>query len=716
MSEFRDLTPLLEPRSVAIVGASPKAGWPARIWGMLKHFEYPGEIYLVNPRYEELWGRPCYPSLDALPCSVDNAVFIVPAATVVEMLEKSREGAFRSATILSGGFGEGGDAEGLKRKAFLQGYARERGIAVCGPNCMGHAALRSRAMLFPEQRLNEIRYGGLAMVSQSGGLLGALVRAGASRGIGVSYFVTSGNEAVAELSDYIHHFIRDPDTRVIAAFIEGVKDGEKFLRVAGEALDAGKPIIALKIGRSEKAAAAALAHTGSLAGNDRVFDAVCARAGILRVNDLDEFLNAAELFLRVKCLPSGRRAAFVTFSGGLRGLLSDLAEEHGVELPTLRDLTEKKLSGLLGVGASVGNPLDAGWGGLSSQETHLKCIDTLLSDRDVDMLFLQEEVPLSGARPDKESNLAAVAKVAEASDKPICMFSMITQSLNDYAREFKQRCALPFLQGADNAIKMQKHLARFGEAVQRRAEERYAKAAAPQPLTDRAVGLLASRRVLNEWEAYSILAEYGVPLARCRLAASPSEAVAAAAEMAVPVALKLAAPGVAHKTELDGIRLNLSAPAEIERAWREMEEVFRKRRPHESPAGFLVQEMVRGVETIVGTDNDPQFGPVVMFGIGGQAVEVYRDVVFRLAPVGPDEAAEMVRSIRGFRLLGGFRGRPAVDLNGLVRALVALSQLACAGRELIQSIDVNPLVCFEGGVKAVDAVIVTRQAGSGNSA
>ncbi|HEU4345732.1 MAG TPA: CoA-binding protein, partial [Candidatus Binatia bacterium] len=378
MSEFRDLTPLLEPKSVAIVGASPKPGWPVRIWGMLRHFQFPGQVYLVNPRYETLWDRPCYPSLDALPEVVDNAVFIVPANVVVEMLETSRHDKFRAATILSGGFGEGGDAEGVKRRGFVQAYARGHGTPICGPNCMGLASMRSRAMLFPEQRLNDLRQGGLAMVSQSGGLLGGLVRAAMSQGIGVSYFVTSGNEAVAELSDYIHHFLQDEQTKIIAAFVEGIKDADKFIRAAREALERRKPIIALKIGRSEQAVAAALAHTGSLAGNDRVFDAVCSQYGILRVNDLDEFLNAAELFLRVRKLPPGRRAAFVTFSGGLRGLISDLAQEAGLDLPPLGASTEKKLSALLGVGTAVGNPLDTGWSGLSSRELYLNCIDLLL--------------------------------------------------------------------------------------------------------------------------------------------------------------------------------------------------------------------------------------------------------------------------------------------------------------------------------------------------
>jgi len=709
VSEFRDLTPLLEPNSVAIVGASPKSGWPVRIWGMLQHFQFPGEIFLVNPRYETLWDRPCYPSLEALPRAVDNAVFIVPADVVVEMMEKSPTGKFRAATILSGGFGEGGDSRGLDRKAFLQNYARTHGTPMCGPNCMGLGSMGSRAMLFPEQRLNDIRHGGLAMVSQSGGLLGGLVRAGLSQGIGVSYFVTSGNEIVAELSDYIHHFLHDDKTRVIAAFVEGVKDGDKFLRVAREALEFGKPIIALKIGRSAQGVAAALAHTGALAGDDRVFDAVCAQTGIIRVNDLDEFLNAAELCLRVKKRPSGRRVAFVTFSGGLRGLLSDLAGDHGVELPPLQDGTVTKLSQLLGVGTGIGNPLDTGWGGLSSQETYLKCIDALLTDPHIDMLVLQEELPLSNVRPDKESNLMAVAKVAGESDKPISMFSMITQSLNDYARDFKMRCPLPFLQGADNAVKMQRHLANFAETIRRHKKEDYAKTKKPDPLPEKTRELLAAKRALNEWEAYSVLEECGIPLAKFRLTTTPKDAAKVAKEFRGPVAMKIVAPGVTHKTELDGIRLNVSLAGEIEAAWLEMEEAYKKAGAGELLSGFLIQEMIHGgVETIIGTNNDPQFGPVIMFGLGGQAVELYQDVVVRLAPLTAEEAAEMIRAIKGFPLLGGFRGKPPLDLNAVGDTLVAISRLAAAGKDLIQSIDINPFICLKQGGKAVDAVIVTR--------
>ncbi len=708
MAEFRDLSSLLDPRSIAIVGASPKSGWPARLWANLQHVRYPGKIYPVNPNYETMWGVKCHASMDELPEVVDHAIIIIPADRVVELLRQSQRTPFRSATIYSGGFGEGGDPEGLQRKEFLQAYARERGVRFCGPNCMGLVSTRSRAMLYPDQRMADIREGGLAIVSQSGGLLGSLVRAAQSWGIGLSYLVTSGNEADVELADYLHHFLQDERTKVVGAFIEGVRDGKKFTAVAQESLRLRKPIIALKVGRSAKGGAAAMAHTGALAGNDRVFDAVCLENGIVRVRNLDELLNSAELFLNLNHLPPGRKTAYVTFSGGLKGLLSDLAQDAEVELSPLKPETEAGLNKLLGVGSSVGNPLDTGWGGLSSQETYLKCVHLLLDDPQVDLLALQEELPQTNLRPDKQSNLRALAEIAKNSLKPLAIYSMTTQSINDYGLEFKQSCRLPFLQGAENMVQTMKGLAMFGEAAQAHRQEKTR--FAPRPLSARVREKLTAKKVLSEWEAYEVMSECGLPLSKAVLALNSSAAIPAAEEVGYPVAVKLMASGVTHKSELGGVKLNLSTKEEVERACGEIEAAFQTRNPGASIEGFLVQEMVRGgVETIIGVQIDPQFGPVVMFGLGGTAVEIYQDVTLRLAPVDFDEAARMIRSIKGYPLLAGFRGAPSMDEQSLCRAIVALSQLAAAGRDLIQSIDVNPFICLPHGGKAVDAVIVTHK-------
>jgi acetyltransferase len=711
MPEFKDLSSLLDPQSIAIVGASPKENaWPARIWANLRRFRYPGKIYPVNPRYDTIWEQKCYASLDELPEVVDNAIIIVPAPTVVELLKQSRLSKFRAATILSGGFGEGNDREGKERKEFLQIYARERKVRFCGPNCMGLVSTRSRAVLSPDLRLPSINTGGLAVVSQSGGVVGSLVRAILDRGLGFRYFISSGNEIDVELCDYLNELLKDSEVKAIAAIVEGVKDAEKFVTVAQRALAQAKPVLILKIGRSPKGMDATLAHTGALAGDDRMFDALCYQNGIIRVRDLDELLNTAELFLRQNRLPSGPKAAFVTFSGGLRGMLADMAHDVGLELPELNPNTQRTLSTLLGVGASVGNPLDSGWGGLSSQETYLKCVSTILDDPGIHMLAISEDLPRSDVRPDKESNLLALAQIAKHHAKPITVFSLATQGVNDYGMQFKERCPLPFLEEVFNTVMALKHLGDFGGAVRKFKEGRFKQDHTLRPIGPREKDLLISRKVLNEWESYQVIAQFGLPLAKMALVSNLQEVARAAIDIGYPVVVKLVAPGMTHKTELGAVRVNLRSTEEVELAAKEMECAFRKASPYSGVEGFLVQEMVLGgIDTIIGSVNDPQFGPAVMFGLGGEFVEIYQDVLFRIAPVSQKEAMEMIHSIKGFPLLTGFRGRPPLDLETLSRAIVSVSELAVVGKELIQSIDVNPFIPLEQGGKAVDAVIIARQ-------
>lgn len=711
MPEFKDLSLLLNPLSVAIVGASPKGNtWPARIWANLQRFRYPGKIYPVNPRYDIIWEQKCYATLDDLPEVVDNAVFIVSAPTVVELLKQCRLGKFRTATILSGGFGEGNDREGIERKDFLQTYARERGVRFCGPNCMGLVSTRSRTVLSPDLRLPSITSGGLAVVSQSGGIVGSVVRAILGRGLGFRYFISSGNEVEAELSDYLNEFLQDSEVRAMAAIVEGVKDAEKLATVARRALAQGKPVLILKIGRSPKGMDATLAHTGALAGDDRMFAALCYQNGIIRVRDIDEMLNTAEFFLRQDRIPAGRKAAFVTFSGGLSGMISDIAHDIGLELPELNRNSQSTLSTLLGVGTSVGNPLDSGWGGLSSQETFLKCVITLLDDPGIDMLGIQEELPRSDVRPDKESNLLALAEIAKHHAKPLAVFSTATQGVNDYGMQFKERCPLPFLEEVSNTVMALKHLGDFGAAVRKFKEGRFNQDHTPKPLGPREKELLTSRKVLNEWESYQVVAGFGLPLAKMAFVINLQEVTKAANDIGYPVAVKLVAPAMTHKTELGAVRVNLGSAKEAKLAAKEMESLFRKTNPRGAVEGFLVQEMVGGgVETIIGAVNDPQYGPAVMFGLSGEFVEVYQDVLFRIAPVSRNETLEMIQGIKGFPLLSGFRGKPPADLETLSRAIVSISDLIVSGKEWIQSIDVNPFISLERGGRAVDAVIVTRQ-------
>lgn len=709
MKTFQDLSALLDPSSVAIVGASEKAsGWAARINVNLQRFGFSGKVYPVNPRYREVWGQRCYPGLDALPEAVDCAVVIVPAKAVEELFTGTTQSKIRSAIVASGGFGEGGDAEGLARRAMLREFADKWHIPICGPNCMGLVSVRRNAVLFPDLRLPDLRPGGMAVVSQSGGLVGSLTRTILSRGLGLTHYVSSGNEAVSELSQYIHYFAQDSEVRVILAIVEGIKDPELLAEAVKEASAARKPVVILKVGRSPKGVAAALAHTGPLAGDDRIFDAFCQSHGLVRVDDVSEMLNTAEFFERATCLPGGMRAAYITFSGGLRALISDLAADAGLALPELEPESERRLSTILGVGSSVGNPLDAGWSGLSSQETFLTCVNTLLDDPNVDAVVVQEDLPLNDVRPDKESNLMAIADIAQTSVKPIAMFSCVSPGVNPYGLAFKQKCGLPFLDEARDSVLATKHLMDFARCLRRGETREHKSGARKGTLTAEQLGWLGRKKSLNEWDSYSLLREFEVPVAHAALAGSANDAAETAETIGYPVVVKALVSGITHKTEAGLVSLGLRNKGEVVAACTRMAEKFEDG-GFGAFEGFLVEEMVTGgIETIIGAVNDPQLGPAVMFGIGGEFVELYKDVVFRMVPCSEELAFEMIRSIRARPLLEGFRGRPPVDEAALARAIVAVSDLMSAGVGSIQSIDINPFLCLPNGGKALDALIVTK--------
>lgn len=608
------------------------------------------------------------------------------------------------------GFGRRHGADGIRKYCHQKTVVTDRFGMKDEFNCMGLVSVRRKAVLFPDLRLPDLQPGGLAVVSQSGGLVGSLTRTMLSRGLGLTHYVSSGNEAVSELSQYVHYFAHDPDVRVILAIVEGVKDPELLARAVQEAAAAGKPVVILKVGRSPKGMAAALAHTGSLAGDDRIFEAFCKSYGLVRVGDVSEMLNTAEFFQRTSCLPSGSRAAYITFSGGLRALVADLAADAGLELPELSRESERRLAQVLGVGSSVGNPLDAGWAGLSSQETFLLCVNTLLDDPNVDAVVVQEDLPQNDVRPDKESNLMAVADIAKTSAKPIAVFSCVSPGANAYGLAFKAKCGLPFLDEARDSVLAVKHLADFAQTVRKRGTSTREEGDSKPTLSAEQIEWLQRKRSLNEWESYALLRRFEVPVAEAARAGTAEEAADIADRMGYPIVVKALVQGITHKTEAGLVELGLARRSDVLAACRRM--AARLDGAHAGAfEGFLVQEMVRdGIETIIGAVDDPQLGPAVMFGIGGEFVEIYRDVVFRMVPCSEESAREMIRSIKARALLEGFRGRAVVDERALASAIVAVSDMMLAGGGLIGSIDINPFLCLPRGGKALDALVVPKAA------
>ena len=449
-----DVEALLNPLNVVIVGATDKPGnWPQRCWRNLGRYGYGGPVYPLNPRREEVWGTRCYRSYAELPEPPDHLAVFVPAPFVEATLREGAAAGARSATVVSSGFGEVPDPVAVERGRRLSATIAELGIAVSGPNCIGNFNGRAGFVTMTDNRPHRTKPGPIAIVGQSGGLVMALKRTLEERGMDVGYIVSSGNEAGLKTADYIEYFAADPQTRLIVSYLEAVREPERFLAACGAARKAGKPVVVVKLGTSDNGRAAALAHTGALAGSIDAFDAIVGDYGAVRVTTLDDVVEMAEYLLHVR-LPKGEGLGAMTFSGGLRGVLLDHAEANGLSFPPLAARTRTRLGKLLGVGTVIGNPLDSGFGALTSHETYIRCVETLLDDPGIDTLLLQEELLRAPEGGNKEANMRAVNALAARAKKPIAFVTMISHGLNDYARDLRDGLRnVAFLQEADKSLR-----------------------------------------------------------------------------------------------------------------------------------------------------------------------------------------------------------------------------------------------------------------------
>jgi acetate---CoA ligase (ADP-forming) len=709
---------LLNPRSVAIVGASDRPGnWSLRVFETLRRFNFPGPIYPVNPRNATVWnGETCYPSLSALPEAPDHVVVIVPGAAAIDTIAEAGKLKARSATIFSGGFGEGGDPKGRELAARLRQAIDESGMAVSGPNCLGNLAAPHRFMTIPDDRIAELELGPVAIVGQSGGIVMAIQRALHARGVKTSYAITSGNEIGLYTSDYIRYLVDDPHVRVIVCFIESIRHAAEFKRACEYARGVGKPVVAIKIGGSEESRRAALAHTGSLAGALQCFDAVAETVGVIRVDTLDEAVEAAEYFSHAP-VPKGPRLGAMTFSGGLKGLMLEAAERHGLSFPQLLPETLAKLGEVLGVGTSLGNPLDAGFAALSSAEAYFKCVEILRADPSIDLLLLQEELPPVPRTNNKIDNLLQVDRmVAESPGPPVAIVSMISYMFTEHTREFRAKLPhLPVLQEVDKALKAAGAAGRYGAMR--------AQTAPPAPETPRTakpnIASVLRRRtkaadgfaVLNEADSKELLRAYGIRTPREVIAGSADTAIMAAKDIGYPVVLKLLAAEVQHKSDIGGVMLGIRSDNEMRAAYTRLAQNLAKARPGAKLEQVIVAEQVSGgVELVLGVQRDPEVGPVVMFGSGGINLELHRDVAFGAVPLPLWQAKAMIARTTAGTLLKGYRGTPAGDEGSVLAALIALGRLAHDLGDQVESIDINPVMALPDGQGAValDALVVLR--------
>jgi acetate---CoA ligase (ADP-forming) len=709
---------LTAPRNVVLVGASDRPGsWAARVWNNLNRYQFPQPIYLLNPRRTEIWDRPCYPDFKSLPEAPDHMVVLVPAAGVVETLRHGAAAGARSATVFSAGFGEGFSAEGAALGRELAAVIAETGLGVSGPNCMGNVCAKSRLVTLTEDRPLAVEPGPVALVGQSGGMMIFTNQALQERGIPPGYLITSGNEAGLSVADYLAFFADQDELEVVIIYVEAIADLEKFKIACRMARDAGKSIVAVKLGQSESGRSAAMAHTGSLAGSVEAFDAVAGEVGVIRADTLDDAVEITELLVHTGA-PRGRRLGAVTLSGAYRGLLLDSAERNGLEFRPLAPATTERLNAVLTVGSLVGNPIDGGFGVLSSSDNFMASVAALDADPNVDFVLVQEGLPRAAGSERAEHYIRLVDDYAGTrAKKPIAFITPISHGQTDYSRALRAKAPhVSFLQEAYKAL-------RAVAAVARRDErERLAQAAAtqvyPPPTTERRAVIERLKAcatdapiALDEAQSKEVLRAYGIATPAETLATSCTDAIEAAERIGYPVVLKAVSSDLLHKSDIGAVALDLATPADLATAYDRMAKNLAQHRL----AGMLVGRHIRGgLELVLGLHRDPEMGLVVMAGSGGVLLELIKDVTFCAPPVSADKARDMLGRMRGAKLLAGYRGSPAYDVEAVVDALVALGRLAIDLEELdlgdvVQSVDINPFVALPKGGMALDALVVLQR-------
>ena len=695
---------LFHPGSVAVVGASrnpEKVGYG--VFANLVQAGFRGRIYGVNPGGGELFGRPLFPSIEAIPGPVDLGVFVVPPGAVLASIPGLASKGMRAGIVISAGFKEIGGA-GVVLERSLRQAAASAGVRVLGPNCLGlidtHASLNASFSRGTPPK------GFISFFSQSGALCTAVLDWAIGRNVGFSKFVSLGNKVDVSESDILEYLADDPSTRVILGYVESIDDGRRFLRAARE-VTSRKPVILVKAGTTSAGARAASSHTGSLAGSDRAYAAAFRQGGVLRAGTVEDLFDLA-LGFAMQPLPRGDRLLILTNAGGPGILAADTASILGIPLAGVSAPLRERILPALPSTASLANPVDIV--GDARADRYRSVLTALRDEPSVDAVLV---LLTPQAMTEPEETARATVSAFAGSGKTV-FASFLGEATVASSRRILSDGGVPNYPVPERAVRTLSAMIRYSRIRSADRPEEEAPSLRPEG-AERLVGeaLAADRRALGEEESRGILEAYGFTFPRHAFAATSDAAVAAYAEMGcASVAMKIVSPQILHKTDVGGVRLGLHGAEEVARAFMEITSSVRRLAPSAWIAGVSIQEMVTGGrELIVGMSRDPQFGPILMFGLGGIYVEVLKDVSFRVAPVSRREAGEMVREVRAWPLLAAYRGSEPADEGAIVEALVRVSRLSCDFPE-IQELDINPLLVLSKGkgIRAIDCRMTIAEA------
>jgi acetyltransferase len=708
VSTSSKLDSIFKPQSIAVVGASTRAGTVGNdIFRNLLFSGFQGAVYPVNPKAKSVMSVAAYPALGDIPGPVDKAVLIVPASVVLATVDQAIAKGVKGLVIISAGFKEIGK-EGAKLEQALREKVQSAGIPMIGPNCLGVINTEPAVKMNAAFGRKMPQHGHVAFISQSGALCTSVLDYAEERNLGFSKFISFGNKADVSEIDLLEYLAKDEDTKVITLYLEDITDGPRFMETASKIFwETGKPMVCLKSGRTPEGAKAVSSHTGSLAGSDAVYNALLVQSGVQRVDTIAELLDYATLYA-TQPLPKGNRVAIITNAGGPGIMATDTAVRFGLKLAELSEATKAKLRPALPPTASVRNPVDVI--GDAHHDRYLAAVRTVLEDENVDMGVVIL-TPQSTTEPDETA--AIIPDAIAGIGKPVACAFMGAKDVAGGSDTLRKAGVpnYPFSEDAVRALAAANRLVSLREVPNRELPQ------FKDIQVDKAKKLIADalngnkERYLTQAECRPILECYGLPLLKSGVAHTADEAAKIVASIGTAVVMKVMSADVVHKFDAGGVLLNIKGADEARAAYDRIHTNVKQHVPNAKIDGILIEQMAeKGVEVILGSSRDAKFGPLMMFGLGGTLVEVLKDVTFRLAPMWRISAEKMVKEIRAFKVLDGFRGAPPADVPAIVDTMLRLSTMVCNHPE-ISEMDINPLIVHARGkgCSVADSRIMLRR-------
>ena len=691
-----NLEKLLRPKSVAVIGASDKPGFGLSTCENLIRSHRQEDIFFVHPKRESVLGKKCYKSIADLPQQVDMCIILLNKSLVISTLEQAAACGCKAAIVYASGYGETGDKEAEKE---LRETAERLDMAVMGVNCAGYISNNDDLFPFGMIVKRDARPGNIAIISQSGKICLNMMQVDY---MNFSYLISAGNCSCIMVEDYISYLIDDPGTKVIGLYLEGVKDPEKFADVLRRAAEIRKPIVILKVGRSEAGSRVASSHTGSLSGSDKAFDALCRKFGIIRVDDIEELVQMCHMLSVMPELPAIPTISAMCLSGGETGVCADVGTLNGLEYPAFTEETLAKLTELLPDYASPANPLDMTATLSHDGPKYAEVIKAIMQDPNVGLVLCGQTVLPHQSEEDVIYPMSdGMVIAANERIKPVAVINFFNCDRDPVIRAKLEKAGVALLPAPGTAFKLLRHLM---DMVKYKPEEKTLTLAVPHPAAN-------GRVALSEYDSKMELQDFGVKVPYSEVVKSEEQLERVCCEVSYPCVAKIESADILHKSDIGGVKLNLNNAMELREAYREVLKNAAERAPEAKINGVLVQPMLpKGVEVILGVNVDPQFGPMVLCGLGGVFVEVFKDVALYPAPLNKGEAMDMLRSLKGYKMLTGYRGGEKCDVDALADLMVQVSEYAVANRDTLCEMDLNPVFVYgEGkGVEIADAVIIKR--------